>query len=231
MYRLEINETVEMERRRKKKKKKDRKEREENASIYTVDIDDVKRVMRKKRKKERQGTYVGVPGFEDIAHDVFFVKERGKDASQLRATKYPEVDKCPICLDEPLDAVFATKCFHTFCGSCILKWLRVVSAAASSQDFKNLPDVLRGVCPLCKYPFEISREHGNSSITTSLLHRNRTEISSPKLSVEFFAGDDNIFLYRVAAVLTKPTPPSVATKSCNTKKTKTEGEEGEEEKS
>ena len=33
-----------------------------------------------------------------------------------------------------VDAVFATQCFHYYCGSCILKWLRVM---AEVLDFKT----------------------------------------------------------------------------------------------
>jgi hypothetical protein len=176
---------------RRKRKKEERKERDQNASIYSVSSEDLKRAARKKRKKKREGTYVGVPGFECVAHEAFFVEKKSRVPSELRSTKFPEVDKCAICLEKPLDAVFATKCFHYYCGSCILKWLRVTCAEASS-DFKKLPKVLTGVCPLCKYPFHISRDISTSSCPSR---------SDPddSLSVEFFVGDDNIFLHRVVS--------------------------------
>ena len=138
-------------------------------------------MLRERKKKKREGTYVGVPGFESVAHEAF-VKKKSRVPSELRSTKFPEVDKCAICLEKPLDAVFATKCFHYYCGSCILKWLRVTCAEASS-DFKKLPKVLTGVCPLCKYPFHISRD-----TSTSWPSRSDPDDS---LSVEFFVGDDS----------------------------------------
>ena len=173
--------------RRKRRKKEEREEIDMNASIYTVNNEDVKRAVRKKRKKKREGTYVGVPGFESVAHEAFFVKKKTRVPSQLRSTKFPEVEKCAICLEKPVDAVFATQCFHYYCGSCILKWLRVTCAEVSS-DFKTLPEILCGVCPLCKYPFHVSRD-----VSTS---RSRQD-DEKSLSVEFFVGDDNIFLHRI----------------------------------
>ena len=109
-----------------------------------------------------------------------------------------------------MDAVFATKCFHYYCGSCILKWLRVTCAEASS-DFKKLPKVLTGVCPLCKYPFHISRD-----TSTSWPSRSDPDDS---LSVEFFVGEDNIFLHRVVSTTSSTTKESeVASSKHSTKK-------------
>ena len=81
--------------RRKRRKKEEREEIDMNASIYTVNNEDVKRAVRKKRKKKREGTYVGVPGFESVAHEAFFVKKISRGGKMCHM--FGKTSRCGIC--------------------------------------------------------------------------------------------------------------------------------------
>ncbi|KAL0087922.1 hypothetical protein J3Q64DRAFT_1735159 [Phycomyces blakesleeanus] len=54
-------------------------------------------------------------------------------SSSIRATEIPSTSPCPICLQVPDNQTYLKPCYHSFCFSCILKWINITPC-----------------CPLCK---------------------------------------------------------------------------------
>ncbi|KAJ8572917.1 hypothetical protein K7X08_009428 [Anisodus acutangulus] len=66
--------------------------------------------------------------------------EDGRNAAEQRAS---DPNPCPICLAPVCEESYLDQCFHKFCYSCILRWIKVVTSKHSSA-----PASVK--CPLCK---------------------------------------------------------------------------------
>ncbi|XP_015068211.1 uncharacterized protein LOC107012794 [Solanum pennellii] len=66
--------------------------------------------------------------------------EDGGNAAELPSS---DPNPCPICLAPVTEESYLNQCFHKFCYSCILRWIKVVSSKHS-----RAPASVK--CPLCK---------------------------------------------------------------------------------
>ncbi|XP_055816773.1 uncharacterized protein LOC129886215 isoform X2 [Solanum dulcamara] len=66
--------------------------------------------------------------------------EDGRNAAEPQAS---DPNPCPICLAPVTEESYLDQCFHKFCYSCILRWIKVVTSKHS-----HAPASVK--CPLCK---------------------------------------------------------------------------------
>lgn len=75
--------------------------------------------------------------------DRFWQLSMAKDGGNAADPPASDPNPCPICLAPVTEESYLDQCFHKFCYSCILRWIKVVSSKHS-----RAPASVK--CPLCK---------------------------------------------------------------------------------